>query len=238
MYRLTSWIATTCLAVAGSATLAQERSRDHDSPVVVELFTSQGCISCPAADAVLAELGQRDDVIALALHVDYWDYIGWRDSFGDPAFTKRQKGYARAAGRRSIYTPQMMIGGAFDVVGSRPMKVMDAVQHALDAPALATLTITRDGDMLLIRADPLGPLPETLVHLVRYTPRATVDITAGENEGRTVFYTHIAHGWQVLGLWNGEAPLEMQAEVTGDDPVVVILQEKGYGPILAASRLR
>ncbi len=234
MHRLTSWIAATCLAVAGGAACAQDR----DNPVVVELFTSQGCVSCPAADAVLAELGQRDDVIALALHVDYWDYIGWRDSFADPVFTKRQKGYARSAGRRSIYTPQMMIGGRFDVVGSRPMKVMDAVQHAADLPPLARLDLSRQGDTLTIRADPLGPMPLTQVHVVRYTPKATVDITAGENEGRTVSYTHIAHGWQMLGLWNGEAPLEMQAEVTGQDPVVVILQEDGYGPILAASRLR
>lgn len=234
MHRLTSWIAATCLAVAGGAAAAQE----NISPVVVELFTSQGCISCPAADAVLAELGQRDDVIALALHVDYWDYIGWRDSFGDAGFTKRQKGYARASGRRSIYTPQMIVGGTTDVVGSRPMKVMDAVQHALEAPALVSLTLSRDGDTLLIRAKPLGLLPATTVHLVRYTPKATVDITAGENEGRTVSYTHIAHGWQVLGQWNGNGPLDMQADVTGDDPVVVILQEDDYGPILAASRLR
>ncbi|WP_252737687.1 thioredoxin family protein [Citreicella sp. C3M06] len=216
----------------------QVSSQGTDMPVVVELFTSQGCISCPAADAVLSELGQRDDVIALALHVDYWDYIGWRDSFGDPAFTARQKGYARSAGRRSIYTPQMIVGGSFDVVGSRPMKVMEAVQKASTIAPRAKLTVTRDGDVLKIHASPLGPMPDTLVHLVRYTPKVTVDITAGENEGRTVTYTHIAHGWQVLGMWNGDAPLELQTEVTGDDPIVVMLQENAYGPILAASRLR
>src|SRR6056297_1329329 len=82
-----------------------------DDPVVVELFTSQGCSSCPPADAMLGELAERDDVIPLALHVDYWDYIGWADIFADPAYTRRQKGYAHATGQRMVYTPQMVIDG-------------------------------------------------------------------------------------------------------------------------------
>ena len=90
---------------------------------------------------MLAELRGREDVIPLALHVDYWDYIGWKDGFADPAFTKRQKGYARAAKRRSVYTPQMMIDGRFDVVGSRPMKVVDAIRIASEAPDRVKLTL-------------------------------------------------------------------------------------------------
>ncbi|MBY6004761.1 DUF1223 domain-containing protein [Salipiger bermudensis] len=232
MHRLSQWIAAACLAVSASAAVAEEH------PVVVELFTSQGCASCPAADAVLAELGEQDNVIPLALHVDYWDYIGWKDDFADPAFTKRQKGYARAAGRRSIYTPQMMIGGSYDVVGSRPMKVVDAIRHASEKPALARLVLSREGDDLTITAEPLAALPETTVHLVRYTPRERVDILDGENAGRAITYTHVAHGWQVLGVWNGDAALEMKVPVEGSDPVVVMLQEKDYGPIVAAARLR
>lgn len=232
MHRLSQWIAAACLAVSAGVAAAEEH------PVVVELFTSQGCASCPAADAVLAELGEQENVIPLALHVDYWDYIGWKDAFADPAFTKRQKGYARAAGRRSIYTPQMMIGGSYDVVGSRPMKVVDAIRHASEKPALARVRLSREGDDLTISAEPLGALPETTVHLVRYTPHKRVDILDGENAGRAITYTHVAHGWQVLGLWNGEAALEMTVPVEGSDPVVVMLQEKDYGPIVAAARLR
>lgn len=232
MTRLTHWIAAACVALSGAAAHAQ------DNPVVVELFTSQGCSSCPAADAVLAELGSMDDVIPLALHVDYWDYIGWTDAFADPAFTKRQKGYARAAGRRSIYTPQMMIGGVHDVVGSRSMKVVDAIRKVADKPARARLTLTREGAVLEIHAEALGRLPVTLVQLVRYTPQARVQIDEGENAGHVFNYTHIAHGWQVLGRWDGVEPLEMEVPVEGDDPVVVMVQEEGYGPILAAARLR
>ncbi|MCR8546328.1 DUF1223 domain-containing protein [Salipiger sp. P9] len=232
MNRLTSWIAAACCALSGAAAQAE------DNPVVVELFTSQGCASCPAADVVLAELGETENVIPLALHVDYWDYIGWPDAFADPAFTKRQKGYARASGRRSIYTPQMVIGGRYDVVGSRPMKVVDAIRHAAAKPALVRLTLTRDGATLLVQAEPLGTLPMMLVNMVRYTPQARVEILDGENAGHAFTYTHIAHGWQVLGEWDGAAPLEMSVPVEGDDPVVVMVQEEGYGPILAAARLR
>ncbi|MAB07389.1 MAG: DUF1223 domain-containing protein [Rhodobacteraceae bacterium] len=232
MRRLTHWFAAVCLTMAGTTAQAQ------DNPVVVELFTSQGCSSCPPADSVLAELGTHDDVIPLALHVDYWDYIGWPDSFADPAFTKRQKGYARASGRRSIYTPQMVIDGRYDVVGSRPMKVVDAIRHAEKKPVVAHLSLSRADDELHIEAEPVGPFSEATVHLVRYTPQKRVEILDGENAGQTVTYSHIAHGWEVLGVWNGKAPLEMRVPISGDDPVVVMLQEDGYGPILAAARLR
>ncbi|MCA1285629.1 DUF1223 domain-containing protein [Salipiger bermudensis] len=230
--RWSHWIAAACLAVSATVAGADEH------PVVVELFTSQGCASCPAADAILAELGEQENVIPLALHVDYWDYIGWKDNFADPVFTKRQKGYARSAGRRSIYTPQMMVGGVYDVVGSRPMKVVDAIRHASEKPAQARVSLSRDGDTLQIIAQPLSALPETVVQMVRFSPRERVEILDGENAGREITYTHVAHGWQVLGVWNGDADLEMNVALEGSDPVVVMLQEKDYGAILAAARLR
>lgn len=104
------------LWAAASVVTAPAASADEKT-VVVELFTSQGCSSCPPADALLAELDKSADVIALALHVDYWDYIGWKDSFADPENTERQRGYARAAKARSIFTPQMVIGGVDHVIG-------------------------------------------------------------------------------------------------------------------------
>ena len=97
----------------------------QDSPVVVELFTSQGCAACPPADALLGELARHEDVIALALHVDYWDYIGWEDVFARPEFTQRQHAYGHAAGSTVVYTPQMIVGGQERVVGVRPMAVAD-----------------------------------------------------------------------------------------------------------------
>ena len=233
MTRLTRAIVPFLMAMAGAV-----QAQSDENPVIVELFTSQGCSSCPAADQVLAELRGREDVIPLALHVDYWDYIGWKDGFADPAFTKRQKGYARAAKRRSVYTPQMMIDGRFDVVGSRPMKVVDAIRIASEAPDRVKLTLKREGGDLVIHAVPLERLPETLVQLVRYAPEKKVDILDGENAGRSITYTNIAHGWQVLGEWDGRSTLDMRVSIAGDDPVVVMIQEAGYGPVVAAARAR
>ena len=123
-------------ALAATGLFSVAEGRADDMPVVVELFTSQGCSSCPPADALLHELSKRDDVIPLALHVDYWDYIGWKDSFAQPAFTARQRGYAQASGRRAIYTPQMIIGGQFDVVGNRPMDVAAIIRCQVLPPSL------------------------------------------------------------------------------------------------------
>jgi hypothetical protein len=133
---------------------AQDQAQWEPAPVVVELFTSQGCSSCPPADALLAELAERDDVLPLALHVDYWDYIGWADTFASPAFTERQKLYARAAGHRTIYTPQMVIGGVDQVVGFQPMEVADLIEaHRAKPPQAGTqarMALRRDGDRLTV----------------------------------------------------------------------------------------
>jgi len=113
-------------AALAAVTLTPAGQANADGPVVVELFTSQGCSSCPPADKILGELAKRDDVIALSLHVDYWDYLGWKDDFASPAHTARQQGYATALGERMMFTPQMIIGGTDSVVGSRAMELISA----------------------------------------------------------------------------------------------------------------
>ena len=211
----------------------------QDSPVVVELFTSQGCSSCPAADAVLTELAGRDDVIALALHVDYWDYIGWADVFAQPDFTTRQQGYAHAAGARVVYTPQMMIGGLDSIIGTDTMALMDGISaHATARPSVR-LGLSRSNDVLSIMAAAIGPVEGPLsVQLIRYLPAQVVDIKRGENAGRSITYSNVVTSWEVLGDWDGAAPLDIDMPLTGSDPVVVILQRLGPGLIVAAARLR
>ncbi|APE43955.1 DUF1223 domain-containing protein [Sulfitobacter alexandrii] len=232
MKHLLPLVTALCLAAAQHAA-AQE------SPVVVELFTSQGCSSCPPADAILEELAEREDVIALALHVDYWDYIGWEDPFGDPAHAERQRTYAHQAGRKSVYTPEMIVQGQTDIVGAKPMKLSKAIADHSQRPAPAALQIARDGDTLRIEAQARGALTGPVqVHMLRYTPTRTTAIERGENRGKTLTYANIVEGWQVLGQWDGQAPLSMTADVTGDKPLVVILQGAEAGPILAAQRLR
>lgn len=210
---------------------------DETAPVVVELFTSQGCSSCPPADEILAELADRDDVIALALHVDYWDYLGWKDEFADPAFTKRQKSYARAAGARTVYTPQMVIGGTEHIVGVRPMELMKEIERAQASPDPVHLVLARVGDDVSISIAGASTEP-AVVQLVRYLPSATVEIRGGENDGRDITYHNIVESWSAIGEWAGTGNVSITAPAPGDLPVVVIVQEPGPGAILAAARLR
>ena len=205
--------------------------------VVVELYTSQGCSSCPPADEFMEELIGNPQVIPLALHVDYWDYIGWKDIFAQAAFTERQKAYAYAIGSRTIYTPQMIVNGAERVEGNNPDAVNMSIANHLAQPGDVVLSLARRGDTLSITASSDTVTDALDVHLVRYRSAETVDITRGENAGRTLTYHNIVTDWQVLGQWTPDAPLAVDAQVTGDDVVVVILQKPGNDAILAAAKL-
>ncbi len=215
------------------------QAQAQSSPVVVELFTSQGCSSCPPADRLMHELAEREDVIALALHVDYWDYIGWKDEFADPENTVRQKAYAHLAGRRMIYTPQMIINGKDDVVGARSMELAELImKHGAATPKVA-LTVERSGDVMTVSATPIKGLGRAAldVHLVRFMPEKTVKITRGENAGKTISYANIVADWQVIGQWDGNDALALSASLGNSDPVAIIIQEQGPGAILAAAKL-
>ena len=195
-------------------------------PVVVELFTSQGCVSCPPADEFFASLTKDKRVIALSLHVDYWDYIGWEDSFGSAAFTERQKEYARTIGSRTIYTPQFIIGGVERIEGFDPEATLKALADHVAAKSPVTLVVTREGDNLVIRAKADPPLEAPArVELARYMPDATVDIERGENAGKIVTYRNIVTEWESLGDWAGQEPLEVSIPITGSNPAVVFIQD-------------
>jgi hypothetical protein len=206
--------------------------------VLVELYTSQGCSSCPPADAFLSELAQAEGVIALALHVDYWDYIGWADAFADPSFTERQKMYARAVGSRMVYTPQMIVGGLDRVEGNTPDAVVRFIGKHMAHSSGVDLTITRHGQQVEIRAKAAQPLAKgATIQMVRYRPEAQIEIERGENAGRKITYHNIVTSWKRVGDWQGTAPLDMTADAPGDQPVVVIVQEPGPARVLAAARL-
>jgi hypothetical protein len=208
-----------------------------DHPVVVELFTSQGCSTCPPADAMLAELAHMPGVIALGLHVDYWDYIGWTDTFGHAAYTARQQAYARAARARGVYTPQFIVGGSDAVVGADAIEVMALLRHHAAAETGVDVDIDRTGNTLHItaRAEAPAALP-MLVQVVRYRPAETVDIGGGENAGHEIAYANIVTSMQRVAEWRGTEPLTLRMEIAGPEPVVVIVQQAGPGPIMAAAR--
>ncbi len=210
--------------------LAQQKA------VVVELFTSQGCSSCPPADMLLDELSHRDDVLALSLHVDYWDYIGWRDVFGSPANTERQRQYAHVSGRDMLYTPQMIINGTVDVVGNRVEDVTTVIRAQLSKPSLVQMNAQRSGTTLQIKAQTMGQaIGPIRVLLVRYQPSAMVDVEGGENAGHKLHYTNVVHQISALGDWDGQGPLDLKVPLKGDWETAVVLQKKGMGPILASA---
>lgn len=212
----------------------------QNRPVVVELYTSQGCSSCPPADEILAELAPRDDIIALALHVDYWDYLGWKDDFATPAFSERQRNYARAAQRRTVYTPQVIVQGVSPVVGNRPKEVANAIRrHESKGADPVELQLERKDGMLYITARAKGTgVGRAVVQVVRYMPEAWVNIRGGENAGKRVLYANIVTEWEALAHWNGRGTFTAETPLKGGYPVVVLVQKVNYGPILAAGRLR
>ena len=205
--------------------------------VVIELYTSQGCSSCPPADKILHDLAQRDDVIALSLHVDYWDYIGWTDVFGRAENTARQQAYARAAAATTVYTPQMIIDGVDHVIGSRPMQVMDLVQKHRAEQNPVTVDLVRSGDDLQISAVSTYP-GDYMVEMIRYIPEATVDVGRGENAGMSLTYTNIVSSLEQIATWDGVNALNLSVPAAGSEPVVILVQMIGHGPIVGVARLR
>ena len=209
------------------------------SGVVIELYTSQGCSSCPPADAYLKQLASEPGIIALALHVDYWDYIGWKDDFADPKNADRQRAYAHAQGSNTIYTPQMIVAGVDSVEGNNQSQVEGAVRRHMQAADMVALQLMRQGQTLTIHASANASVGQPLqVQLVRYKPSETREIKHGENAGRVIEYTNIVTSWQQIGTWSGDGDLQMTAPVPGNDRVVVILQGAGPGMIFAASELQ
>lgn len=208
------------------------------SPVVVELFTSQGCSSCPPADELLHRLAQREDVLALAYHVDYWDYIGWADVFAAPEFTDRQRGYAHVGGRNMIYTPQMIVMGREDVVGADAMQISEAMENYLGHKPRAKLSVTRSGSHLNISLPAMGEVAdeEMRVQLVRYMPLRRVDIKRGELAGHTLDYANVVESHETLADWDGKAALDVSVTLPDDLPAAVLVQEWPFGPIVAAAR--
>lgn len=211
---------------------------------MVELFTSQGCSSCPPADAILAELAGRRDVVAIAYHVTYWDHLGWKDPFATRWGTERQGRYVRVLGLRNRYTPQMVVDGAMDVVGSRREAVAGALRASREAAAgRIEIALSRDPAKGALRIHvsrrPSEKVAELL--LIRYAGSRETKVLRGENGGRTLRNTHIAREIRHIASWAG-TPLNLLvpvAEDPGDDHggYAVLLQDRASGRIIGAAKL-
>jgi hypothetical protein len=213
--------------------------RAQQNSVVLELYTSQGCSACPPADALLPKLADIPGVIALALHVDYWDYLGWKDSFGKLQFTKRQKSYARALHNRRLFTPQVVIQGQEIVVGHKEGKIMQTLGAFMAEPSPIDLQVSRSMGGLVIEASGRGAMVEGPldIQLVKFLKSAEIDIQGGENQGQTVTYTHVVTDWETVAHWDGVEPLRLDVAADPDEPVAVIVQKAGTGPVVTAAEL-
>jgi hypothetical protein len=210
---------------------------------VVELFTSQGCSSCVAADAYFADLAKRNDIVAISLHVDYWDYLGWRDTLGDPAHAERQRAYAEVHGTRRIYTPQIVVNGVKGLVGSKRA----GVEAAIADSSLPVPVTMRHGDGTVeieVGALPLPGKRPTTIRLALLTSEAEVPIAKGENAGNTIEYYNVVRTMRPIGMWDGNVVKitlpEHEIMADGIDACAIIVQEdlpNGPGAILGAAWL-
>lgn len=203
--------------------------------VLVELFTSEGCSACPAAGSLLADIAARSDVFAVSLHVDYWDYLGWTDSFAQPQFTTRQKAYARREGARSVFTPQMVIGGVAGVSAPKPGLVTQEIQRQAAQLGQVRAFVAGDEGRRRVTLTASKPLPfETDIILVRVQPSVEVEIRSGENIGRALRHVNVARDWDVVAKWDGQSPLLLDVATAAahgrGEIVAIIVQERRAGP--------
>ncbi len=223
----------TVAAAASGTTVATPVASTGDAahPTVIELYQSQGCSSCPPADAVVNKIADRKDVIALSFAVTYWDSLGWKDSFGSPAYTARQWDYAHAAGRGQVATPQVIVNGRDAVLGSREGELNQAIARNANksGPEIAVA-----GNNVTVGA---GKGSAT-VWVVRYDPRTiNVAINAGENGGRTIPHRNVVKQLVNVGSWQGKAQsFTLPAATAGLQTAVLVQQGKG-GAIIAARKI-
>lgn len=218
-------------AIACLGPIAAWATPDVEHPAaVVELFTSQGCNSCPKADEKLAELAAEGDVVTLGFHVDYWDYLGWKDTLATPENTGRQNDYARIFGNRSVYTPQIVVNGSRDVKGSKPGRIDAALRRArMGGPLPVDVDLELTSDSLLISIGGGEARAEASVVVVYFEKKTEVDIRQGRNRGRAHAYVHPVKAFHSAGMWRGEAS-EMRLPLhdvrkQGGGGVAVLLQE-------------
>jgi hypothetical protein len=225
-YCLPLWLA---LSAAAAAPFAPPR------PAVVELFTSEGCSSCPPAEAVIGDLTQRADVLALSFHVSYWDSLGWRDPFALPDAVLRQQQYAKSLGHASVYTPQVILDGHADYLGSDRGAIEAAVRGVRTGVGV-DMTV-RGGDLVVDLGGGQCLAPSDVL-LIAYLRKAVSKIGRGENAGRTLQEFNIVRSVHKVGQWNG-SPQRLQVSMSSlpadATDAAVVVQSSGPGQIVGAA---
>ena len=248
---MTAMMAYNCIsrwssALGICAIIAVIRPAHADPRAVVELFTSQGCSSCPPADKVIGELSKDPNVIALSMPIDYWDYLGWKDTLADSRFSARQKAYSHVRGDRDVYTPQAVVNGAAQVIGSDRSSIENAIKATTKSDGVMSVpvTMTLSGKQINVSvAAAKGPsVSRGEVWICSVSKAVPIQISRGENRGREVTYHNVVRNLLKVGDWNGSSgswtvPLE---NITRDgvDAAAVYVQDGNRdkpGPMLGAA---
>jgi hypothetical protein len=216
------------LAVIGSAMVASAVASGQPR-AVVELFTSQGCSSCPAADKLAGELARDPSLVVMSLPIDYWDYLGWKDTLALPGHTNRQRAYSRSRGDREVYTPQVVVNGVAHVIGSDKNKIDGAIAQTRKQAGMLTLPVTLSvsGDQISVTVPAAKDSAKGEIWLCPITKNVPVTIGRGENSGHTITYHNVVRRWVKLGDWTGAArtfkvPLSDVTGVGGDAVAVIV----------------
>lgn len=241
-----SFFGACSLVAAGAVLLLQPtKAGTPTQPVLAELFTSQGCSSCPEADKIWAELQKRNDVVALSFSIDYWDYIGWKDTLARHENTLRQQAYSKAMPSRQVYTPQVIVDGVADVVGNERAKVISAIdaRSAKVKGKRLSLNLTQSGSNVEIRIAG-GTTSEPATVWVAHTASSrTVNVTRGENAGHMMTYTNVVRDFTAASSWSGQdltiqVPARAGEGSDVTDGVAVWVQQGTQGQVLGAAQLR
>lgn len=234
-----SYFGILCLTVlVGSATAQRSQINSSRGPGVVELYTSQGCSSCPPADRVLGELSGMPNVIALAFHVDYWDSIGWRDHYSIPNAVERQHRYVERLGLSSAFTPQAVVDGRRSFVGSDKQRILDALADQVGENVPVSLKIS-DG-VLTVEVPERPDHNVYQVFVAAYLPRASTPVGRGENSGRTLQEFNIVRQFRSIGSWSGHIAVfraSVESFPADATQVAVLLQRDGQGPIAGSASI-
>lgn len=232
---LAPMLAGAVVAVASSSFAAEAPAQ---RPLLLELFTSQGCSSCPPADAMLRELATREDLLPLEFHVDYWDQLGWVDPFSSAVFTARQRDYAEAHGFE-VYTPQLVVEGQRDAIGSSRSDVFQAIAAARRDTRSASASIERKGREVKLSVGAIaGATLSAEVYLLSFDSRDSTSIRGGENAGRTLVFANVVRSMRKLGEWRNQ-PLslaeQLQPQESGDRLALLVQDRSGVVWALAST---
>jgi hypothetical protein len=251
-FSMTAMMAYSCIsrwsgALGVCAIVAIIRPAHADPRAVVELFTSQGCSSCPPADKIIGELAKDPSIIALSMPIDYWDYLGWKDTLADSRFSARQKAYSRMRGDRDVYTPQAIVNGSVHVIGSDRAGIEGAIGDTRKADSVMSVpvSLTLAGKQISVSVGASGETPTEArgeVWICSISKAVPISIGRGENSGQEVTYYNVVRNLLKIGDWNGSSgswtvPLESISR-EGVDGAVVYVQDGNRdkpGPMLGAA---